>query len=189
MNYLNKFIFASLLAVAAVFAQGRSAHFGVHVGLGMAGLNHPSSAEEAVDSDSKLVGTIGGIYSMQLSESVNLDPEALLSYAGMPGKKSTDIRLDIPGIFKFYTLDYLFLQAGPQMSLSFYYADDDGNNHKARKLLDIGPVVGLGYQIDANTTIDVRYYYGITKYFDDSIDYLSPNAQSFQVFLGYTYLF
>jgi hypothetical protein len=186
MNYFKRFIFASLFAVAAVFAQSGNTHFGIHVGLGMTGLNFATSAEEIIDGDGKLIGTIGGVYSMQLSESVAFTPELLFSYAGMPGEKSSDIRLDIPVMFKFYTLDYLFLQAGPQISFSIYYADDiAGKSFDKRNLLDAGIVFGLGYQMDASATIDVRYYYGMTKYFD--ID--NSGAQSYQLFAGYTYLF
>jgi hypothetical protein len=189
MNYLNRFIFASLFATVAVFAQGGTPHFGIHFGLGMAGLNHPSEEEEDTDGDGKLVVAMGGVYSMPLSEAVTFAPEALFSYAGMPGQKSTEIRLDIPGIFKFYPLDYFFLQVGPQVSLSLYYRDDnDGKNSKYRNILDVGPVLGIGYQIDGNSTIDVRYYYGMTKYFDGKVA-LEQNAQSFQLFAGYNYLF
>ncbi|MCL1956326.1 MAG: PorT family protein [Fibromonadales bacterium] len=189
MNYFNKFIFASLFVVVAVFAQDGNTHFGVHVGLGMAGLNHPAEEEEDTDGDGKFVVAIGGVYSMKLSEAVNFDPEALFSYAGMPGQKSTEIRLDIPVIFKFYPLDYFFLQVGPQISLSLYYADDiSGKKFKYRNILDVGPVVGIGYQIDGNSTVDVRYYYGMTKYFDGKVA-LEQKAQSFQLFAGYNYLF
>jgi len=187
MNYFNRFIFASLFAAAALFAQSENIHFGIHVGLGTAGLNHSTSTEEIIDGDGlKLIGAIGGIVSVQMSDAVAFAPELLFSYAGLPGEKSSDSRLDIPIMFKFYTLDYLFLQAGPQIGFSIHYADDiTGKSYDKRNLLDAGIVFGLGYQIDANATIDVRYYYGMTKYFDIG----NSGAQSYQLFAGYTYLF
>jgi len=187
MNYFNKFIFAGLFAFAVVFAQSENSHFGIRFGLGMAGLNFATSEEESYDgSDSKLAVAIGGVLSMPLSESVTFAPELLFSYAANPGEKSSDMRLDVPAIFKFYPLDYLFLQIGPQIGFSVYYADDiEGKRFEDRNLLELGPVFGFGYQIDANSTIDIRYYYGMTKYFD----IISSGAQSYQLFAGYNYLF
>jgi len=186
MNYFNKFIFACLFAFAAAFAQNENTHFGIRFALGMAGLNFPTSVEEEIDGSDKLAIAIGGVLSMPLSESVTFAPELLFSYAAMPGDKSSDIRLDAPVLFKFYPLDYIFLQIGPQIGFSAYYADDvTGKRFKDRNPLELGPVFGFGYQIDANSTIDIRYYYGMTEYFD----IISSGAQSYQLFAGYNYLF
>jgi len=186
MNYFNRLIFASLFAAALAFAQG-GPHFGIHVGLGMEALAFSTEDEDIINGEpTRLVFAIGGVYSMPLSESVTLAPEALLNYAALPGEKSSDISLDIPVMFKFFTLDYLYLQVGPQLGFSFYYADNEkGKKSKDRNSFNAGPTFGLGYQIDASSSIDVRCYYGMTKYFD----VVDPGAQAFQALLGYTYLF
>jgi len=186
MKYFNKFIFASLFAAVVAFAQG-GPHFGVHVGLGIDGLVFSTEEEDDINGEPiRIAFAIGGIYSMPMSESVTLAPGALLNYAAVPGSKSSDISLDIPVMFKFFTLDYLYLQVGPQLGFSFYYADNKtGKRFKDRNTFNAGPTFGLGYQIDANSSIDARFYYGMTKYFNVIV----PGAQSFKLFLGYTYLF
>jgi len=185
MKYFKGLFFAGLFAATSVFAQG-GAHFGVHVGLGMAALAFSTSEEDLINGESsRLVFAVGGIYSMPLSESVTLAPEALLNYAALPGQKSSDIGLNFPIMFKFYTLDFLYVQAGPQLGFSFYYANDEGKKSKDRNVFEAGPAVGLGYQIDASSLIDVRFFYGMTKYFD----VIDPGAQSIQILLGYSYLF
>jgi len=187
MNYFNKLVFASLFAASLAFAQGSNAHLGIHVGLGMESLAFSTSEEDEINGESaRLALAIGGVYSMQLSESVNLVPGVLLNYAAMPGEKSSDISLNIPVIFKFYTFDFLYLQVGPQIGFSFYYADNEtGKKSKDRSAFNAGPTFGFGYQIDANSSIDARFYYGMTKYFN----IIDPGAQAIQVLLGYTYLF
>jgi len=186
MNRINRLIFACLFAVVAVSAQGKSMHFGIHVGLGYAGLNHAEEVEELLDGETgKLLAAIGGVVSMPLSDALTFTPELLFSYAAMPGERPYDVRFDIPVLLRFYALDYFFLQFGPQLGFSVAYVDDSGKSNKYRNTFDAGPVFGLGYLIDSNTSIDIRYYYGVTKYFD--VD--EARAQSFQITAGFSYLF
>ena len=194
MKHLKQTLLVTLLASVAALAQvdiidfsksSGSSKFGIHAGLGLGGFNHANQLEKTLDNEIKLVASIGGLFMLPVSNAVNFVPEALITYAAMPGEKSSDVRIDIPALLRFYPLVATYFQIGPQLGLSLNSKGDDGKSHDKRNSFEIGPVFGLGYQIDADMSIDIRYFYSVAKYFD----YNGASAQSYQLLVGISYLF
>ena len=104
-----------LLMISGVFAlnvQGQELHFGVKAGANFSNLKF-STDFGGVTPDGATSFYVGALADIGFSEKFHVQPEVLYS---MEGAKDADISyLNIPVMLKYYILEGLNVQAGPQI--------------------------------------------------------------------------
>ena len=162
----------TFLAIAAVigfafYGNAQNIHFGAKGGVNFADLSDVS-ADGRTGFHLGLLAEVGlGKFSVQ--------PEVLYSAQGVD-----DINLDylnIPVLAKYYVIQNLSLEAGPQFG--FNTKEDDINDINT---FDMGGAVGVGYKI-GSLFAQARYNFG----FSDVADGGSAKNSVFQLSVGYLF--
>lgn len=143
---------------------------GIDLGI-KAGANF-SSISDASNLDSK-TGLVAGIFlGIKFNDKFAIQPELLYSQQGA----KTDIGefdltyANVPIIFKYYLVQGLNIQAGPQ----FGFVVDDNismvnegiENAIETNDFDTSGVVGLGYDLPFGLRVSARYNFGLTEVYD-----------------------
>lgn len=192
-----KKITLSLLAIFAfsgvTFAQTPDIKLGAKAGLNI------STVSDLDDSKSRTGFHVGALAEIFINEKFSVQPEILYSTQGAKSSnlggfsyKLTLDYLNIPIMAKYYVMDGLSVQAGPQI----------GFNVKAemeRKLLgeketkdikdeintvDFGLNFGAGYELPIGLFFDARYNLGFTKIHKEGD---STKNRVFQLSVGYKF--
>ncbi len=151
---MKKFIlivFTVLVSVGS-FAQG------IDVGI-KAGANF-STLTDVPDVSTRTGFLIGGFVTLKFTEKMALQGDILYSQQGADGKNGySDLALDyviFPIVFKYYIIDRLNIQAGPQFGSVI--KDNYNNNLDS---FDISGVVGIGVDLPLNLRVTGRYSFGL----------------------------
>lgn len=167
-----------LLTVAAVFALGTASaqdmKFGVKAGLVNSNLTGDADADAATSF------YLGGLVDFTVSEKFHVQPELLYSMEGADDASISYLR--VPVMAKYYVMDGLSLQAGPEFA--FKISADDSID-EATKSLDYGLGLGAGYELESGLFFDARYNLGLANISD--VDAFDFGVSSFQVGLGYRF--
>ncbi|MFN3753568.1 porin family protein [Flavobacterium sp.] len=173
-----------LLTIAAVFAfsfanaqdKGGSSDmkFGVKAGY----INSNFTGDFEGDATSGFY--IGGLVDFAISEKFHVQPELLYSMEGAKDAAVNFVR--IPVMAKYYVMEGLNLQAGPQFG--FVAGGDDIKDNL--KSLDYGLGIGAGYELSSGLFFDARYNLGLADLNDTDLD-AKINTTSFQIGLGYRF--
>ena len=159
MRTIKLVVCALLLGIMTSNAQeSQNFEFGIKGGLNLSKFRNGSFKNKK--------GLMAGIFtSYKLSERFAIQSEALYSVQGAKSKNSSGkIKLNyiniVPVLVKFYPIDKLNLQAGPQIG---YLLSGKGSGFRKKdyKKLDFGIVLGLGYSISDNLEAGIRYHYGL----------------------------
>ncbi|PHQ62229.1 MAG: hypothetical protein COC08_01840 [Maribacter sp.] len=154
-----------------------------------AGLNVSSLGGNAAYSyDAKVGFHIGGVLEIPFSDTIMIQPEALISLQGSGGFFESDLNfwyLTIPVVAKYNVWDDLFIEAGPQLNLllsdnlddNFYGGSVGQQAIGESNGLDFGLVVGAGYQLDDNFYFQLRFNVG----FINAIKDVASKNRVFQV--------
>ena len=184
---MKKNIFTSLfiLSIGLTFAQ--NTQFGLKGGLNIAN-QHGTGLVKLLDTSPIISFHVGGFVEIKLSNKCAVQPEILYSLQG--SKSSVEIRetadpyeritnsdiffnlsyINIPVLFKYYVIEKLNLEAGPQLGIlvsskikqtltgqpSTVY-----NNNSNYKSIDYGINIGAGYDITDNISTGIRYNLGL----------------------------
>jgi hypothetical protein len=175
-----------ILTVAAVFAFGvASAQDGGGTKFGLkAGLNMSNFTGDA-DTDGTTSFYVGGLVDIALSENFHFQPE--LQYS-MEGAKDASLSyLRIPLMAKYYIMEGLNLQAGPQ--IAFKIAAEDDMMDEMTKSMDFGLGIGAAYELPMGLFFDVRYNLGMSNIADGMAADLDMDIKntSIQIGLGYRF--
>ncbi|WP_333876419.1 porin family protein [Flavobacterium sp.] len=131
------------------------------------------------DSDATSGFYVGGLVDFSISEKFHVQPELLYSMEGAKDAALNFVR--IPVMAKYYVMEGLNLQAGPQFG--FVAGGDDIKDNV--KSLDYGLGIGAGYELESGLFFDARYNLGLANISDS--DGVDANTTSFQVGLGYRF--
>ena len=168
-----------ILTVAAIFAFGvanaQDMKFGVK-----AGFTSSNFTGDVSGLDANGGFYVGGLVDFTISESFHVQPELLYSIEGAKDAKLNYLR--IPIMAKYYVMDGLSLQAGPE--IAFKAGGDDGIKDAA-KSMDYGVGFGAGYELPSGLMFDARYNLGLADISDDST--FEIKNTSFQIGLGYRF--
>lgn len=124
---------------------------------------------------------IGGLVDFAVSEKFHVQPELLYSVEGADEDSMTFLRLPI--MAKYYVMEGLSLQAGPE--IAFKIAAQEDLVDEATKSLDFGLGFGAGYELSNGLMFDARYNLGLANISDvDGFDF--GNA-GLQIGLGYRF--
>lgn len=201
-----------LLLMAAVFGFGISssyaqASFGIKAGVNIANVNFDSGSSLSIQPDA-LVGFYAGPFAkLGVSDKFAVQPELLLSMQGysfdfgdmveeveIDGKvDAQNLYLNLPIMARFYPIEALHLEAGPQVGLLLSSKVKAGgesfdNEEDAMKDLDFGLNIGAGYTLPLGLIIEARYNFGLANLAEDTEG--SDGSVTNRVFsfgLGYTF--
>ncbi len=99
------------------------------------------------------------------------------------------IKLDyllIPIMVKYYPIEGLNLQVGPQFGFLLKAEADDEDIKDDMKKFDFGFNVGAGYDLPVGLGLDARYYFGLTNASDGDDDFEAKNGV-FSLALSYSF--
>lgn len=171
-----------ILTAAAVFVFGLTNAQDVKYGVKL-GINNPSISgiRGEVGHVFKLGINLGGFAEFAVSDKLFVQPELLFSTQGA-NSKATGLTADsqlnlnylnIPVMVKYYVIDKLSLEAGPQIGflVSAKENDTDPYTHKSvildvkneYKSLDFGFNLGAGYDFSSNISAGLRYNIGMSN--------------------------
>lgn len=127
----------------------------------------------------------------------------------------SEMAVDVPLLMRYEVIPSLFIQAGPQVNYVFSsksttkFSTSEGSEESdedvldSRNQLELGLTGGIGYQINSQISVDLRYQYGLLnsnkdedeelpedEYSDESnMSSGSLEANPFHIMLGVSYLF
>lgn len=208
-----------LLLVAAVAAftfstaQSQELRFGLKAGVNFANMSIDPDEGEKMDSRTSL--HIGGFVEIPITEKFSVQPELLYSSQGSQQKTTEEIfgeefnlevklKLDyinIPVMAKYYVIDGLAIEAGPQFGIlvsakgdvevsGFGINESESENIKDQfKTLDIGLGFGASYRLDMGVFFGARYVMGLSDISEnnDPDDVFKVKNNVFQLSVGYTF--
>ncbi|WP_299222001.1 porin family protein [uncultured Aquimarina sp.] len=180
---VKKLLLVLFLGVVTVTnAQEESIRFGAKAGLNLANI----TGDQTDELSTRTSFHIGALVEIPLSDKFALQPELMYSAQGAKFEFSefgfTDestVKLDylnIPVMAKFYVVEGLSIQAGPQLGILLSAKDEgedsiDGEYEEDIKdfvsSIDLGLNFGLGYQLEAGIFFEGRYNLGLTNIDDD----------------------
>lgn len=151
--------------------------FGVKAGLNMTNFTGD------LDSDAKTSFYIGGLVDFAVSDKFHVQPELLYSMEGADDDGGISY-LRVPIMAKYYIMEGLSLQAGPE--IAFKVATEEDLLDEMTKSTDFGLGFGAGYELSNGLMFDARYNAGMTNIYDGDGDFDIKNT-GFQIGLGYRF--
>lgn len=182
---MKKLIVGVLMLFIGTAAISQELDLGVKAGVNFANISD-------VDNLSSKTGFQAGIFAgIKFTDKVGVQADVLYSQQGAEfdfGKFDVNY-INIPIVLKYYLVQGLNVQAGPQFG---FVLDDDiyndnfgvhsveGNAEKS----DVSAVVGAGYDFPFGIRLDARYNFGFTDVLKDG----KSKNNVFSVALGYSFL-
>ena len=174
---MKKIILSAVALLAFGFANAQSSDmkFGVKAGFTSSNLTGD------YDTDGTTGFYFGGLVDFAVSESFHVQPELLYSMEGAKDAKLNYLR--IPIMAKYYVMEGLSLQAGPEIA---FKAGADDSVKDSTTSLDYGIGIGAGYELSSGLMFDARYNLGIANIYDGPGDAKGGTA-SINIGLGYRF--
>lgn len=160
-----------LCIVLSSNAQSSKREEGIKFGL-KAGINASNFNGDVKDNAMRYGLHIGVLSEIIISDKFSLQPELLYSAQGYKNEspasfsKSKFDYVLLPVLVKYYAIDNLSVEAGPQVGflVNSINRDNDGNTDiKDQSLVDFGVNLGLGYELSNGIFLQGRYNLGITN--------------------------
>ena len=144
-----------------------------------AGANISTLAGNDVNEAKSTTGFfIGGLVDLPLSGNFHLQPELMYSMEGAKDAKLSFVR--IPIMAKYYIMDGLNVQAGPEVAIK---VGGDSGIDEFTKSLDYGLGIGAGYEMPMGLFGEARYNLGLANIAKEG----TINTASFQIGIGYRF--
>lgn len=170
-----------LVAVIALFMGttvfSQSLDLGIKLGANFANISDVS------DLSSK-TGFQAGAFAAVKFQKVAVQADLLYSQQGAKfkfGKFDLDY-VNVPIVVKYYLIQGLNVQAGPQFG---FLVNDDVSAGEAKDM-DISGVAGLGYDLPFGIRVDARYNFGLTDV--SKVAGAEGKNSVFSIALGYSFL-
>lgn len=198
--------FFFVFTIAALQAQEKI-RFGAKAGLNFANmtittLDHHSNTTLKVKPDSRTSIHIGAVVEVPITDAFSIQPELLFNSVGFTqsysDQETITLKLNyisIPVMGKYYLLEGLALEAGPQIGLLISAKSETETRGAVRtsstadvkdkyKDLDIGLGIGASYTIDMGVFFSARYVVGLTN-IPESSNFRNYKNNVFQLSAGY----
>jgi len=166
----NLIIVLMLIFYSSIYAQSK-ARFGARGGLNMS---------DIADLNSELRKDFyaGVLLSIKFSKQFTLQPE--LNYSRQGAKLNVPITeefneitidyLSLSILAKVYVVGNLHLTFGQYIDVNLYDNLNHNNNFFLLPHLDVGFIVGMGFDIISNLTMEARYKYGLVDVYNQNSD-------------------
>ncbi|RZJ31851.1 MAG: PorT family protein [Flavobacterium sp.] len=135
---------------------------------------------------------VGGLVDFTVGENFHVQPELLYSMEGAEQDFEGETfdygvsYLRIPIMAKYYIMEGLNLQAGPEIAFKVGTAEDYAD--ESIKSMDFGIGVGAGYELTNGLMFDLRYNLGLSNIAEE-VDGESPDVKNTGIQLGLGYRF
>lgn len=160
---MKKLIVVALTVFMGTTAFSQSIDLGIKAGANFATLSDASGLSNKTGFQA---GVFGGI---KFTDNVGIQADILYSQQGAKfnGGDFDLTYVNVPVVIKYYLIQGLNIQAGPQFG---FIVDDNiskvlGNIAKAESM-DVSGVVGAGYDFPLGVRVDGRYNFGLTDVID-----------------------
>jgi opacity protein-like surface antigen len=181
---MKKIFFSALAICAFGFANAQdgdsSMRFGIKGGVQFTNF----AGDDAEGSEGATGFYVGGLVDFAVAENFHVQPELLYSVEGAEDSSISYLR--IPIMAKYYVMEGLSLQAGPEVA--FKVGAEDDLTDELTKSIDFGLGIGAGYELTNGLMFDVRYNLGLSniseEFEGESFDIKNTG---FQVGLGYRF--
>ncbi len=182
---MKKLIVAVITLFIGTTAFSQEIDLGIKAGANFSNITDASGLSNKTGFQA---GIFGGI---KFTDKVGIQADVLYSQQGAEfdsGKFDVNY-VNIPVVLKYYLVQGLNIQAGPQFGFVLdddIYEDTFGTNSieaNAEKS-DVSAVVGAGYDFPFGIRVDARYNFGLTKVVEGS----DSKNSVFSVALGYSFL-
>lgn len=210
---MKKYIFTAIIVFLFASANAQKVKFGAKAGFNLANLTG-----DFADS-STITGFNAGIFAeIKITDKFAIQPELLFSTQGnkikipvydnssvivyyYEGKKNLTY-LNLPVIAKYYIIDKLSIEAGPQIGLllgakvkyssdralpTLYTSKSEYDIKNDLKSIDFGLSFGANYDISKNLYLNFRYNLGLANINNEPMSSLNIKNKIFSLSLGYKY--
>lgn len=192
---MKKLLLIVCVAVFTMSAQSQELRFGVKGGLNMASIG----GDNASSFKGRTSFHIGGLVEIPISEKFAIQPELLYSLQGakFSNQGATETYklsyINVPVMAKYYIIDGLAAEAGPQFGILLSAKDDYSSQGQSGTVdikdqlntLDIGLGFGASYRLDMGVFFGLRYNFGLANIVSEGNAKLHNNV--FQISAGYTF--
>ena len=174
---MKKLMFSALALFAFGFANAQDSDlkFGIKAGVQFTNITGD------IDADGATGFYVGGLVDIGVAEDFHVQPELLYSQEGADEASISYLR--VPIMAKYYVMEGLSLQAGPE--IAFKIGAEDDFTDEATKSIDFGLGIGAGYELPMGLFFDLRYNLGLSNISD--IDGVDAKNTGLQVGLGYRF--
>jgi len=179
-----------LILVLGLFAGSVFGQAQVAVGL-KGGLNFANLDVQGFSTKNR-TGYHLGAFTLFKFTKIGIQPEIIFSQQGSKVKdpsfgsvESNFSYVNIPVLFKLYTVLGLNFQAGPQFGFLTSAEIDNDNIKDELKGSDLSLALGAGWDLPFGLTIDARYNLGLSDVNDDLPNADEIKNQVFQISVGY----
>jgi len=159
-----------LLALLVLTSLGLAPTWAQEITFGVkGGVNLSTLQPDLPDPATRTSLHLGGMAEIAITELFSIQPELLYSSQGVKDESDDDetVRIDyltLPILGKYYIVDALSIEAGPQIGflLSAEF-EDDGETTDIKnntKSVDVGFAIGAGYKLEQGVNFAIRYYLG-----------------------------
>lgn len=166
---MKRIVLVVLVSFFGLSTQAQGIDLGIKAGVNFSNISDAYN----LDTENK-TGFVGGIFlGIKFSEKFAIQPELLYSQQGTKfDAGEIDLTyVNVPVIFKYYLIQGLNIQAGPQFG---FMVDDNlgevfheiGENIENNDFETSG-VVGLGYDLPMGLRVSARYNFGLTEINDN----------------------
>lgn len=187
---MKKIIF-SIMALGAISfaaqAQTPDLKLGAKAGVNFANLSNS-------EGDMKTGFHVGVLAEIFINEKFSVQPEVLYSAQGTKYKeggvevKANMDYINVPIMAKYYLMDGLNIQAGPQVGFLVKSELGDIDSKDAYQSVDFGLNLGAGYELPMGVFFDARYNLGLSKVNKESDSGMKDIKNSvIQVSVGYKF--
>jgi len=179
---MKKLIFLVFAVVAMQVQAQDETIFGIKGGANFSNLKSIVNSD-GISGDGSTSVFIGGFADFWVAEMLHLQPELQFS---IEGSENTDITyLNIPVIFKYYVLEGLNIQAGPQLG---FLLDAEGGTDDF-KALNFVLDFGAGFELPGGFLVEGRYNLGLTDISeaDGPFENVKLKTKGFQLGVGYRF--
>ncbi|NNJ89876.1 MAG: PorT family protein [Eudoraea sp.] len=180
---MKKMIISLVAAVAFIGnAQAQGITFGVKAGANFSNLKISFDSEGASPDGATSI-FVGGLLDVGLSDKVHFQPEIQYS---IEGAKDGDVTyFNVPLMLKYYLIEGLNVQAGPQLGL---LVDAEGGT-EGLKSSNFALNFGAAYELVGGFFVDARYNLGLSNIAEEDTGFgdFSLKTKGFQLGVGYRF--
>lgn len=186
---MKKLLFTVVTVLCFMSTQAQEVRFGAKAGLNLANVTGEQNTKIKA-------GLLAGVLAeIKFSDQLALQPEIVYSSQGAKSDNSdSTLRLNylnIPLMAKFYPMERLSLQAGPQIGFLMgakaktpFSTTDVKDNYKS---VDFSLNLGLGYDFTENIFADARYNIGLSNFNDVKTNTEKYRNSVIQFSVGYKF--
>lgn len=175
-----------IILLFSIDSKAQTTQFGIKGGLNIANLI--GDVNDNVKGRTSFHGGIVAEFS--ISDMFSIQPELLYSSQGYTfgNVTGTSDYINIPVMGKFYPIEGLSIEMGPQLGFLLGAKEKDANNtvdvKEVYKSVDFGLNFGASYKLDMGVNFGVRYNLGLSKILDTNNTTNIKNGV-FQLYIGY----